>query len=204
MKDVLARNNLKNIDLLKRVFAFVCNNVGSITSTNSIAKYIANEAKLDTALRPATIGNLLQMLENAFIIYRADRYDVKGKEVLKSLEKYYLADTGLKNAIAGYNLENYGHSIENVVYLELLRRGYQVYVGKNDTKEIDFVAINKEETRYFQVTETLVGKKTQEREIAPFRSTHDFYEKTIITTDKTYVTNLNGIKIVNLIDFLLS
>lgn len=204
MKDVLARNNLKNIDLLKRVFAFVCNNVGSITSTNSIAKYIANEAKLDTALRPATIGNLLQMLENAFIIYRADRYDVKGKEVLKSLEKYYLADTGLKNAIVGYNLENYGHSIENVVYLELLRHGYQVYVGKNDTKEIDFVAINKEETRYFQVTETLVDKKTQEREIASFRSTHDFYEKTIITTDKTYVTNINGIKIVNLIDFLLS
>lgn len=204
MKDVLARNNLKNIDLLKRVFAFVCNNVGSITSTNSIAKYIANEAKLDTALRPATIGNLLQMLENAFIIYRADRYDVKGKEVLKSLEKYYLADTGLKNAIVGYNLENYGHSIENVVYLELLRRGYQVYVGKNDTKEIDFVAINKKETRYFQVTETLVDKKTQEREIASFRSTHDFYEKTIITTDKTYVTNINGIKIVNLIDFLLS
>lgn len=204
MKDVLARNNLKNINLLKRVFAFVCNNVGSITSTNSIAKYIANEAKLDTALRPATIGNLLQMLENAFIIYRADRYDVKGKEVLKSLEKYYLADTGLKNAIVGYNLENYGHSIENVVYLELLRRGYQVYVGKNDTKEINFVAINKEETRYFQVTETLVDKKTQEREIASFRSTHDFYEKTIITTDKTYVTNINGIKIVNLIDFLLS
>ena len=204
MKDVLARNNLKNIDLLKRVFAFVCNNVGSITSTNSIAKYIANEAKLDTALRPATIGGLLQMLENAFIIYRADRYDVKGKEVLKSLEKYYLADTGLKNAIVGYNLENYGHSIENVVYLELLRRGYQVYVGKNDTKEIDFVAINKEETRYFQVTETLIDKKTQEREIASFRSTHDFYEKTIITTDKTYVTNINGIKIVNLIDFLLS
>ena len=204
IKDVLARNNLKNIDLLKRVFAFVCNNVGSITSTNSIAKYIANEAKLDTALRPATIGSLLQMLENAFIIYRADRYDVKGKEVLKSLEKYYLADTGLKNAIVGYNLENYGHSIENVVYLELLRRGYQVYVGKNDTKEIDFVAINKEETRYFQVTETLIDKKTQEREIASFRSTHDFYEKTIITTDKTYVTNINGIKIVNLIDFLLS
>lgn len=204
LKDVLGRNKLKDIDLLKRVYAFVCGNVGSITSTNSMAKYIANEAKLDTALRPATIGNILEMLENAFIIYRADRYDVKGKEVLKSLEKYYLADTGLKNTVVGYNLENYGHSIENVVYLELLRRGYQVYVGKNDTKEIDFVAINKEETRYFQVTESLADKATQEREIAPFRSTHDFYEKTIITADKTYVTNANGIKIVNLIDFLLS
>lgn len=204
LKDVLGRNKLKDIDLLKRVYAFVCGNVGSITSTNSMAKYIANEAKLDTSLRPATIGNILEMLENAFIIYRADRYDVKGKEVMKSLEKYYLADTGLKNTVVGYNLENYGHSIENVVYLELLRRGYQVYVGKNDTKEIDFVAINKEETRYFQVTETLADKTTQEREIAPFRSTHDFYEKTIITADKTYVTNVNGIKIVNLIDFLLT
>ncbi|HIU70043.1 MAG TPA: ATP-binding protein [Candidatus Enterosoma merdigallinarum] len=204
LKDVLGRNKLRDIDLLKRVYAFVCGNVGSITSTNSMAKYIANEAKLDTNVRPATIGNILEMLENAFIIYRADRYDVKGKEVLKSLEKYYLADTGLKNIIVGYNLENYGHSIENVVYLELLRRGYRVYVGKNAAKEIDFVAINKEETRYFQVTESLADKATQEREIAPFRSTHDFYEKTIITTDKTYITNVNGIKIVNLIDFLLS
>lgn len=204
LKDVLGRNKLRDVDLLKRVYAFVCGNVGSITSTNSMAKYIANEAKLDTNVRPATIGNILEMLENAFIIYRADRYDVKGKEVLKSLEKYYLADTGLKNIIVGYNLENYGHSIENVVYLELLRRGYRVYVGKNAAKEIDFVAINKEETRYFQVTESLADKATQEREIDPFRSTHDFYEKTIITTDKTYITNVNGIKIVNLIDFLLS
>ena len=113
LKDVLERNKLKDIDLLKRVFAFLCGNVGSITSTNSIAKYIANEAKLDISVRPATIGNILEMLENAFIVYRADRYDVKGKEVLKSLEKYYLADTGLKNTVAGYNLENYGHSIEN-------------------------------------------------------------------------------------------
>ena len=204
LKDVLGRNKLRDVDLLKRVYAFVCGNVGSITSTNSMAKYIANEAKLDTNVRPATIGNILEMLENAFIIYRANRYDVKGKEVLKSLEKYYLADTGLKNIIVGYNLENYGHSIENIVYLELLRRGYRVYVGKNAAKEIDFVAINKEETRYFQVTESLADKATQEREIAPFRSTHDFYEKTIITTDKTYITNVNGIKIVNLIDFLLS
>ena len=204
LKDVVGRNKLKDIDLPKRVFAFVCGNVGSITSTNSMAKYIAMEAKLDRSLRPATIGNILEMLENAFIIYKANRYDVKGKEVLKSLEKYYVTDTGLKNTIVGYNLENYGHSIENVVYLELLRRGYKVYVGKCDNKEIDFVAIKKEETRYFQVTESLSDAKTKEREVAPFYSTNDFYEKTIITTDKTYATNVNGIKIVNLTDFLLS
>lgn len=204
LKDVLYRNKLKDIDLLKRIFAFICNNVGSITSANKMAKEIAKIAKLDSSLRPGTIINILEMLENAFIIYRANRYDVRGKEVLKSLEKYYLADTGLKNTIVGYNLENYGHTLENVIYLELLRRGYQVYVGKNDTKEIDFVCINKEETHYFQVSETIKDKVTQEREISAFYSTNDFYEKTILTMDKTYITNINGIKIVNVIDFLLS
>lgn len=204
LKDVIGRNKLKDVDLLKRVFAFVCGNVGSITSTNSMAKYIANEAKLDSALRPATIGNILDMLENAFIIYRADRYDVKGKEVLKSLEKYYVADTGLKNTIVGYNLNNYGHAIENVVYLELIRRGYKVYVGKTGTKEIDFVAINQKETIYYQVSQSILDAGTRERETAPFYSTNDFFEKIIITTDKNYATNENGIKIVNIIDFLLN
>lgn len=203
LKDVIGRNKLKDVDLLKRVFAFVCGNVGSITSTNSMAKYIANEAKLDSSLRPATIGNILDMLENAFIIYRADRYDVKGKEVLKSLEKYYVADTGLKNTIVGYNLENYGHAIENVIYLELIRRGYTVYVGKTGTKEIDFVAISQQETIYYQVSQSILDADTRERETTPFYSTNDFYEKVIITTDKNYATNENGIKIINIIDFLL-
>lgn len=204
LKDVIGRNKLKDVDLLKRVFAFVCGNVGSITSTNSMAKYIANEAKLDSALRPATIGNILDMLENAFIIYRANRYDVKGKEVLKSLEKYYVADTGLKNTIVGYNLDNYGHAIENVIYLELVRRGYKVYIGKTGTKEIDFVAINQQETVYYQVSQSILDADTRERETAPFYSTNDFFEKVIITTDKNYATNENGIKIVNIIDFLLN
>ena len=204
LKDVLGRNKLKDVDLLKRVFAFVCGNIGSITSTNSMAKYIANEAKLDSSLRPVTIGNILDMLENAFIIYRADRYDVKGKEVLKSLEKYYVADTGLKNTIVGYNLENYGHAIENVIYLELIRRGYTVYVGKTGTKEIDFVAISQQETIYYQVSQSILDADTRERETAPFYSTNDFYEKVIITTDKNYATNENGIKIINIIDFLLN
>lgn len=204
LKDVVSRNKLRDVDLLKRVFAFLCGNVGSITSTNSIAKYISKEAKLDTMLRPATVGNILEMLENAFIIYKAERYDVKGKEVLKSLEKYYLADTGLKNTVTGYTLENYGHSIENVVYLELVRRGYKVYVGKCENKEIDFVAIRKEETRYYQVTESLGDLKTRERELAPFYLTGDFFEKTILTMDTTYATSANGIKIMRLTDFLLS
>ena len=144
------------------------------------------------------------MLESAFIIYRADRYDIKGKEVLKSLEKYYVADTGLRNTVVGYNLENYGHAIENVVYLELIRRGYKVYVGKAGTKEIDFVAVNQQETIYYQVSQSILDTATRERETAPFYSARDFFEKIIITADKNYVTNENGIKIVNIIDFLLN
>lgn len=204
LKDVVGRNRLRDVDLLKRVFAFVCGNVGSITSTNSISNYIANESKLDFACRPATIGNILEMLQNAFIIYRADRYDVKGKEVLKSLEKYYVADTGLKNAVAGYNLDNYGHAIENVVYLELIRRGYNVYVGKTGAREIDFVAVNQQETIYYQVSQSILDAKTRQRETAPFYYTNDFFEKIIITADKNYATNENGIRIINIIDFLLN
>ena len=204
LKDVVSRNKIRDVDLLKRVFTFVCGNVGSILSTNSIAKHISAEAKLDKDLRPANVGNILDMLENAFIIYKANRYDVKGKEVLKSLEKYYVADLGLKNCIVGYNLENYGHSIENLVYLELIRRGYKVYVGKCDNKEIDFVAVAKDGTKYYQVTQSIADESTRKREIAPLGATNDFYEKIIITADNTYVTNVAGIKIVNIIDFLLA
>lgn len=202
LKDVIERNKLRDTDLLKRVFSFICNNVGSITSTNSIAKYLAAHSKTDSAVRSATIGNMLDMLVNAFIIYRAQRYDIKGNETLKSLEKYYLADTGLKNTVTGYDLKNYGHTLENVVYLELLRRGYQVYVGKCGSREIDFVAVKKDKTVYYQVTESLRDKDTREREISPFYQTEDFHEKVIITADNTFSTNFNGIKIVNITDFL--
>ena len=188
----------------KRVFAFICGNIGNIISTNKIANYIAKEAKLDSSIRPATVGNILEMLENAFIIFKVSRYDVKGKEILKSLEKYYVADSDLKNFVVDYGLENYGYTIENVIYLELIRRGYKVYVVKNEAKEIDFVAKKGDITVYYQVTETLLSQSTQKREVSSFSGTNDFYEKIIITTDKTYTTNLKGIKIINIIDFLLS
>ena len=141
------------------------------------------------------------MLENAFIIFKVSRYDVKGKEILKSLEKYYVADSDLKNFVVDYGLENYGYTIENVIYLELIRRGYKVYVGKNEAKEIDFVAKKGDITVYYKVTETLLSQSTQKREVSSFSGTNDFHEKIIITTDKTYTTNLKGIKIINIIDF---
>ena len=204
VKDVIARNKIRDVDMLRRVFAFVCDNVGSITSSNSIAKYIAKEAKLDASVRPATIGNILDMFVNAFIIYRAERFDVKGKEKLKSLEKYYLGDIGLKNTITGYSLKNYGHTIENVVFLELLRRDYEVFVGKCDSREIDFVAQKKDRKIYIQVADNITDPDTLRREVAPLDAIDDHYDKLIITAQKTFADNIKGIKIVNLLDFLLS
>ena len=204
VKDVIARNKIRDVDMLRRVFAFVCDNVGSITSSNSIAKYIAKEAKLDASVRPATIGNILDMFVNAFIIYRAERFDVKGKEKLKSLEKYYLGDIGLKNTITGYSLKNYGHTIENVVFLELLRRDYEVFVGKCDSREIDFVAKKKDRKIYIQVADNITDPDTLRREVAPLDAIDDHYDKLIITAQKTFADNIKGIKIVNLLDFLLS
>ncbi len=204
VKDVIARNKIRDVDMLRRVFAFVCDNVGSITSSNSIAKYIAKEAKLDASVRPATIGNILDMFVNAFIIYRAERFDVKGKEKLKSLEKYYLGDIGLKNTITGYSLKNYGHTIENVVFLELLRRDYEVFVGKCDSREIEFVAKKKDRKIYIQVADNITDPDTLRREVAPLDAIDDHYDKLIITAQKTFADNIKGIKIVNLLDFLLS
>lgn len=203
LKDVVQRNNIKDFDMLQRIFKFICGNVGSIVSSNKISTYISKEAKLDRDVRAATVSNYLKMLESAFIIYRAERYDVKGKEVLKSLEKYYVADIGLRNALLGYDLADYGHLLENCVYLELVRRNHSVYVGKHNDKEIDFVTIDSNGRKYYQVTQSLVDEKTQERELAPFASIGDHYEKIIITADTNLIKDANGIRIINIIDFLL-
>ena len=195
------RRKVSDISLLKNISKFLANSIGSPISVKRIADYITSSGR---KVSQNTIDGYIEALVQAYVFYQAERYDVEGKQLLKQNGKFYIVDLGLRRYLLPKREYDLGYSLENVVYLELLRRGYQVYVGKSDSKEIDFVAINKEETRYFQVTESLADKTTQEREIAPFRSTNDFYEKTIITADKTYVTNVNGIKIVNLIDFLLS
>lgn len=203
LKDVVQRNSIKDIDLLQRIFKFICGNVGSIVSSNKISTYISKEAKLDRDVRAATVSNYLKMLEGAFIIYRAERYDVKRKEVLKSLEKYYIADIGLRNALLGYGLTDYGHLLENCVYLELIRRNHTVYIGKHNDKEIDFVTIDSNGKKYYQVTQSLMDEKTQERELSPFVAIEDHYEKIIITSDECFIKDSNGIRIINIIDFLL-
>ncbi len=203
LKDVVARNKIKDIDLLKRIFRFLCSNVGSIVSANSISNYISKSSKLDKDLRPATISNYLSYLENAYIIYKSERYDIKGKELLKSLEKYYVVDLGIRNHILGYTQTDYGHMLENIVYLELLSRGYQVHIGKYNNLEIDFVAVNHDGNRYFQVSESILGESAREREYKSLELVRDNYEKTILTMDKIFLSNKEGIKIKNIIDFLL-
>lgn len=150
-----------------------------------------------------TIDNYLKMLENAFIVYKADRSDIRSKALLKTLGKYYIADTGLRNIVLGFRNIDEGHLLENVVYLELLRRGYRVNIGKTLDYEVDFVAENTEEIKYYQVTKSLLDDNVKDREIRSLESISDNYEKTILTMDKTINKDYNGIKVKNIIDFLL-
>ena len=143
------------------------------------------------------------MLENAFIVYKADRSDVKSKSILKTLGKYYIADSGIRNIILGFRNIDEGHLLENIVYLELLRRGYKVNIGKTLDYEVDFIAENVNEIKYYQVSQSIMDEKVREREIRSLESIDDNYEKIILTMDKSINRDFNGIKVINIIDFLL-
>ena len=140
----------------------------------------------------------------AYIVYQANRFDIKGKEQLKTLSKFYVTDTGIRNMLMGYSDGDMGHVLETVVYFELLRRGYQVFIGKWYDSEVDFLAISQNTRKYYQVTLSLMDENVKKREIAPLAAIHDNYEKTILSMDKTYITNYEGILYRNIIDFLLS
>ncbi len=143
------------------------------------------------------------MLEKAFIIYKANRYDLKGKMFLKTLEKYYIVDIGIRNQLTGLHGTDYGHILENVIYLELLRRCYDVSIGKIGSLEVDFVARKTNEKLYYQVSATIMDEKTRERELRPLKSISDNYPKYILTMDQTIFNDFSGIKVINIIDFLL-
>lgn len=143
------------------------------------------------------------MLQNAFIFYGIKRYDIKGKQFLKSLGKYYIVDIGIRNILLGYGDVDRGHILENVIFFELLRRGYKVSIGKMGDKEIDFVAEKPNDKVYFQVTETMLGTETRERELAPLRDIPDNYEKVVLSMDRSFINSYDGIKVKNIIDFLL-
>ncbi len=200
MKDVVSRNNIRDVALLEAVLRFVADNVGNPISTNKISNYLTSMGRKASA---DTIDNYLTMLEKAYIIYKASRYDLKGKLHLKTQEKYYIVDSGIRNELLDFRTGDYGHVLENVVYLELLRRGCRVYVGKVDNLEVDFVADGKDGRVYYQVSASVLDDKTKERELRPFAKIKDHYEKVILTMDRTHIRDFNGIKNVNIVDFLL-
>ena len=200
MKDVIERNGVRDAALLESILKFIAANIGSIVSTKKISDYLTSSGRKTTS---DTIDNYLKMLENAFIIYKANRYDLKGKMFLKTLEKYYIVDIGIRNRVIGLRNTDYGHVLENIVYLELLRRGYEVSIGKIGSLEVDFVASKPNEKIYYQVSATIMDEKTRERELRPLESISDNYPKYILTMDKTVFNDYSGIRVKNIIDFLL-
>ncbi|WP_313569051.1 ATP-binding protein [Acetoanaerobium noterae] len=200
MKDVIERNGVRDAALLESILKFIAANIGSIVSTKKISDYLTSSGRKTTS---DTIDNYMKMLENAFIIYKANRYDLKGKMFLKTLEKYYIVDIGIRNKLIGLRNTDYGHVLENIVYLELLRRGYEVTIGKIGSLEVDFVASKPNEKIYYQVSATIMDEKTRERELRPLESISDNYPKYILTMDQTVFNDYSGIRVKNIIDFLL-
>ncbi len=201
-KDIIDRNNIKDTALLENIIKYLATNIGSSVSSTKISNYL-NTNKIALNSNHQTIDNYLNMLEKSFIMYKADRTDIKSKALLKTLGKYYIADTGIRNIILGFRNIDEGHLLENIVYLELLRRGYKVNIGKTNDYEVDFVAENPNTIKYYQVTKTIVTEEVRKRELRSLESINDNYEKIILTLDKPFSKDYNGIKVINIIDWLL-
>ena len=196
--DITKRHNIANFDLFNRVVRFIVENVGKTFSANAIVKFLKSEGRF---LSVEAVYNYPNWLEKAFVIYRCQRYDLQGKSVLKTQEKFYLADSSLKYCIMGFNPKSIAAMLENIVYFELRRKGYDVYIGKNETKEIDFVAVRRDERIYVQVCRRL--PEESDREVANLLEIKDHYPKYVVTLDELAAGNINGVKIVHLADFLL-
>ena len=201
-KDIIDRNNIKDVALLENIIKYLATNIGSSVSAKKISDFL-NSNKITEKSNHQTIDNYLNMLEKSFIMYKADRTDVRSKALLKTFGKYYIADTGIRNIIVGFRNIDEGYLLENVVYLELLRRGYKVNIGKSGDYEVDFVAESPNDIKYCQVARTLAYDEIRKREVRSLESINDNYEKTILTMDKSINNDFNGIKVVNIIDWLL-
>lgn len=214
VRDILEREKrrgqrqITDAELLRKIIMFLADNIGNNTSITSIGNTLVNEKLIDTDKRngkPAvqTIQAYVGALLESYVFYEIKRFDIKGKEYLRTLGKYYIVDVGLRNYLLGFRDMDTGHCIENIVYFELLRRGYDVAIGKIDEKEVDFIAANAKEKIYFQVTESMNDLSTRERELAPLRKIRDNYEKVVIAGECDNPITQDGIKIVKLTDFLL-
>ena len=204
LKDVIERNHIADAAMLRKLMLFLADNIGSIVSTASIAKgLVASGREKSAAPASRTVDNYLDMLANSFIIYGIKRYDIKGKQFLKTLGKYYLVDLGFRSMLLGFRNIDRGHILENIVFLELLRRGFRVFIGKAGEKEIDFVAETPSDRYYIQVTETMLGEETRKRELAPLYAVNDFYHRLVLSMDREFVESYDGIKVMNIMDWLL-
>lgn len=199
-KDIVQRNKIRKIELLERVVKFVFDNVGKTFSAKSISDYLKNQNR---NMDVETVYNYLSFLEKAFIIYRCSRYDLQGKEILKTQEKFFLADPAFKYSVLGYSPKSIAAMLENIVYLELKRRGYEVFVGKTLNQEIDFTAIKKNEKVYIQVCREISSEKTEKREYSNLLNIKDNYPKYLLRTDDFSEGNYEGIKTMHIADFLL-
>ncbi len=206
LRDVLQRNEKADQVVLQKLMTFLCSTIGSTTSPNSISKSLRAEGDIEkttVSVASKTVSDYIRMLSNAFIIFPIQRYDIQGKELLKTLGKNYIIDLGFRNMLLGYRGADRGHIIENVVFLELIRRDYRVYIGKVGSTEVDFVAEKPNEKIYVQVTESMQSPETRERELKPLRAIKDNYEKIVISMDRDYINSYDGIKAINLTDWLL-
>ena len=199
--DIVKRNQVRKIDQLERVVKYTFNNVGNTFSAKSISDYLKAEHR---SLDNETVYSYLEKLEKAYLLHRCSRYDLQGKEILKTQEKFYLADTSLRYSVLGYNDDTVASSLENIVYLELCRRGYTVNIGKTADGEIDFVAARQNEKIYVQVTQRIESEKTKKREYERLLEIRDNYPKYVLRTDEFAGGNYEGIITMHVADFLLS
>jgi len=200
LKDVVKRNNIRDVDLLERIITYVLANISQTFSATSISKYFKNEQR---KVSTDTVLNYIKACEEAYLFYRLKRQDIKGKKILEVSEKYFVVDHGLREAVYGKHMEDIGMILENIVCLELLRRGYEVTVGTIDGEEIDFIGVKNNEPIYVQVAYLMPEKSTQDREFGNLLKIEDNYPKYVVTMDEVNMSR-NGIKHINIKEFLLN
>ena len=200
LKDIVKRNKIRDVDLLERIIAYVMANVGNTFSATSVTKFLKSERR---TVASETIMNYLKYCCDAYLFYQVKREDLQGKQILASNEKYYIADHGIREAVFGGNIRQINLTLENIVYLELIRRGYKVTIGKYGEKEIDFVCHKQEDKLYVQVTYLLASEETIQREFGVYNSIEDNYPKYVVSLDELDMSQ-NGIKHFNIRDFLLA
>ena len=199
LKDVIARNRIRDTALLESIVLYLMDNIGNTFSAKTISDFLKSQGR---KLSTETVYNYLKALESAFLIHKVVRFDIKGKRILETQEKYYLSDLGLRHAVIGYRDNDIAGVLENTVFLELLRRGFSVNIGKQDVAEVDFVANRADDRLYIQVCYILTPENT-DREFAPLEAISDNYEKLVLSTDTLLRVNRGGIRQKNIIDFLL-